>query len=58
MSQSPFQVYLVTHPQDSDDLKEMFDPCVEKTCNLIAGQIDQVRRAGSQVKVSHPIKHA
>lgn len=34
----------------SDDLKEMFDPCVEKTCNLIAGQIDQVQRAGSQVK--------
>jgi hypothetical protein len=34
----------------ADDMKEMFDPCVEKTCTLIAGQIDQVERAGSTVK--------
>ncbi|KAF2245898.1 hypothetical protein BU26DRAFT_552916 [Trematosphaeria pertusa] len=33
-----------------DDLKHLFDPCIEQTLALINGQIQTIKRTGSQVK--------
>lgn len=36
---------------NSGDFREAFDPCVEKTVDLIAAQIGQIERLGSRVKL-------
>ena len=36
----------------SKDLLDMFRPCVDRTIELVAGQITQVRQSGSRVRVS------
>lgn len=52
---SPYYKIVVGYTNNccSQDLREVFDPCIEKTLRLIGGQIDQVRRTGSSVKVQY-----
>jgi len=48
-----FPVMKLSNIPYSEDMQQMFDPCVEKTLELIDGQIKQVQQKGSRVKVSH-----
>lgn len=35
----------------SDEMKQMFDPCIDRVVELIQGQIQQVERTKNRVKV-------